>query len=389
MGESMKYPHIIILGLIATLGACGGSTSSSSSSSSSSSASYVTEAFTTNAAADLAAFNIAGPMDINPLCVPDTASNLPLPEGLLVYKKDEAPTRLVVFAHGIGHTVRKSWLPHMLREIRLARTFENKPGNVAFVTTDYRDNLGFPTLRGAHDTIAATLHAMKKFPSIETVYIFGVSMGGSISGTAIVESTAVTADGSSLYDYWLDVEGVSQLVETYAEATAAASISETAAQAQAGIERETGGNPLICPLAYERRSPAYQAAEMKLAGLRAATVVHAINDGLVPHNQGRVMASGLTTAGIPTQFFTIVGIPPFQDPGTTGTGTLGLGDLDPYLNLAGHGSEAQAYHPVMRVAFENMRKMLDGTYNETVPYFECVIDPNIPSDSCPVDQLQP
>lgn len=386
-GESMKYPRILVLGLAASLAACGGSSSSSSGSSSAST--YVTEAFTTDAATDLAAFEIAGPMDINPMCVQDTASNLPLPEGLLVYKSGEEPTKLVVFAHGIGHTVRQSWLPHMTREIRLAQKFENSPGGVAFVATDYRDNLGFPTLRGAHDTIAATLHAMKKFPSIETVYMFGVSMGGSISGTAIVESTAVTEDGSSLYDYWLDVEGVSQLIETYTEAAAVASMSETAAQAQAGIERETGGNPLLCPLAYQRRSPAYHAAEMQLGGLRAATVVHAINDGLVPHNQGRVMASGLTTAGIPTQFFTVVGIPEYQDPGTTGTGTLGAGDLDPYLNLAGHGSEAQAYHPVMRVAFENMRKMLDGTYNETVPYFECVIDPNIPTDSCVVDQAQP
>lgn len=128
---------------------------------------------------------------------------------------------------------------------------------------------------------------------------------------------------------------------------------------------------------------------MKLAGVRAATVIHAVNDGLVPHNQGRVMASTLTTSGIPTQFFTIVGIPAGQDPGTTGTGTAGAGDADAYLNLAGHGSEAQDYHPVMRVAFENMRKMLDGTYNETVPYFECIVDPNIPSDSCPVDQIQP
>lgn len=33
-------------------------------------------------------------------------------------------------------------------------------------------------------------------------------------------------------------------------------------------------------------------------------------------------------------------------------------------------------------------KTLDGTYNETVPYFECVVGPNIPSDSCPVDQFQ-
>lgn len=390
--SALRYA-ILTLGSVALLSACNDSSSSGSSSTNTSST--VVEAFTTNSALELARFDIAGPMDINPDCVPDEASNTPLPEGLLVYRRDEQPTRLVVFAHGNGHFVRGSWLPHMRRELQLARFYQNNPGSVAFVATDYRDNLGFPTLRGAHDTIAATLRALKQFPSIETVYLFGVSMGAAVSGTAIAESVLLptgesrfTADGSPLFDYWIDVEGVSQLAETYTEAAVAAQISEFAAAARDGIERDAGGTPPECPLAYHRRSPAYHAATMKLGGIRAATVVHAINDGLVPHNQGRVMASALTTANIPTQFFTIVGVIDGQDPGTTGTETLQAGALDPFLNLAGHGSEAQAFHPVMRVAFENLRKMLDGTYNETVPYFECAIDPKLPPDSCQVDQFQ-
>lgn len=331
------------------------------------------------------------PLDINPACGPDAASGEPLPEGLLVYKKDETPSRLVVFSHGIGHTVQASWLPHMRRELRLAQRLENTPGEVAFVATDYRDNLGFPALRGAYDTIAATQYALDKFPSIETVYLFGVSMGGAVSGTAIVESAAISDDGSSLYDYWITVEGVSQLAETYSEAKAAAEATgnETAMAAAAGIERDTGGTPAECPLAYQRRSPALHAAQMQLGGIKAATVLHPVNDGLVPYNQGREMAGALTTAGIATQFYTIVGIPEGQNPGSTGTGTLGAGEADPLLNLAGHGSEADAHHPVMRSAFEQLRKMLDGTYNETVPYFECIVDHRAPEDSCQVDQFQP
>lgn len=392
---SRVHRTLLTLGVAVLLSACNSSSSSGSSSSTSTSA-IVVETFTTNSVAELAGLDIAGPMDINPGCVPDEASNTPLPEGLLVYMRDELPTRLVVFAHGNGHFVRGSWLPHMRRELQLAQFYQNNPGSVAFVATDYRDNLGFPALRGAHDTIAATLRALEQFPSIETVYLFGVSMGGAVSGIAIAESVILptgesrfTADGSPLFDYWIDVEGVSQLAETYAEAAVAAQISEFAAAARDGIERDAGGTPPECPLAYHRRSPAYHATTMKLGGIRAATVVHAINDGLVPHNQGRVMAAALTTATIPTQFFTIAGVPPGQDPGTTGTETLQAGDLDPLLNLAGHGSEAQAFHPVMRVAFENLRKMLDGSYNETVPYFECVVDPNLPPDSCQVDSFQP
>lgn len=369
--------------------------SSSSSTVGGSPSPYVTESFINDSVTRLAQFDIAGPRD--PLCQPDTASNLPLPQAFMVYKRDENPTRLVVFAHGINHEVSESWVPHMRREIRLADFLQNQPGSVAFVSTNYRDNLGFPALRGAHDTIAATLHMLDRFPSIETVYLFGVSMGGAVSGTAIAESADLgggsifTEDGSPLFDYWLDVEGVSSLVETYTEAAAAAAATgnETAMAAQAGIERDTGGTPVQCPLAYERRSPVFQAALMKQAGIRAATVVHAINDGLVPHNQGREMAGALTTALIPTQFFTVTRVFPLQNPGSTGTGTLGAGEVDPLLNLAGHASEKDAFHPVMRTAFEQLRKMLDGTYNETVPYFECLVDPNLPPESCQVDSFQP
>ncbi len=364
------------------LAACNGSSSSSVGGAGNT---VVTETFTTSSQHELT------PLDVNPSCAPDADSSLPLPGGLLVFRKDEQPTRLVVFAHGIGHNVRSSWLPHMQRELRLARHYENTPGNVAFVSTDYRDNYGFPTLRGAYDIIAATEYALEKFPSIETVYLFGVSMGGAVSGTAIVESAAISDDGSSLFDYWIDVEGVSQLAETYSEAKAAgeATGNATALAAASGIERDTGGTPVECPLAYQRRSPALHAAQMQLGGIKAATVIHPVNDGLVPYNQGREMASALTTAGIATQFFTVVGIPEGQNPGSTGTGTLGAGDVDPALNLAGHGSEADAYHPVMRAAFEQLRKMLDGSYNETVPYFECIVDYRAPEESCQVDQFQP
>lgn len=316
---------------------------------------------------------------------------MPQPEGLLVFKQGEQPTRLVVFSHGIGHTVQASWLPHMRRELRLAQNYENAPGSVAFVATDYRDNLGFPTLRGAYDTIAATEYALEKFPTIDTVYLFGVSMGGAVSGTAIVESAALSEDGEALYDYWITAEGVSQLAETYSEAKAAAEATgnSTAMAAAEGIERDTGGTPVECPLAYQRRSPALHAAQMQLGGIQAATVIHPVNDGLVPHNQGREMAGALTTAGIATQFFTVVGIPEGQNPGTTGTGTLGAGEADSTLNLAGHGSEADANHPVMRTAFEQLRKMLDGQYNAEVPYFECIVDHRAPEESCQVDQFQP
>lgn len=285
--------------------------------------------------------------------------------GLLGHVPGSQPTRLVVFCHGYGHTVEASWFGHVQRTVR---------ADTAVVTTNYRDNLGFPTLKGAQDTIVATQMALARFPTIQTVYLLGVSMGGAISGTAITESIGLGPNGESLYDYWVMVEGVSMLAETWLEATAAA--PETAAQ----IEDDAGGTPLTVPQEYQRRSPALLTQDMAAGGLRAAVVVHDFNDGLVPYNQGREMALALQLARIPTQMFDVARHADDQPAGTTGTGAIaGIPGLDDPndtlgLNLAGHGSEADEHHPVIRTGFEQLEMMLDGTYDETTPYNETLVD---------------
>ncbi|MBB3048095.1 hypothetical protein FHR99_002361 [Litorivivens lipolytica] len=387
---------IITMGLMAlclALSAC--NDSSTTNTGTTRTTDVVVESFANDSRAVLSDYTLAAALE--PHCEPSEVFDAEIPEAYLVYRRSEpSPTRLVVFAHGIGHDAGESWVPHMRRQIFAAAGLQNQPGSVVFLSTNYRDNGGFPTLHGAHDTIAATLTVLQRFPTIETVYLMGVSMGGAVSGTAIAESIDLTSGGrfkdvkEPLFDYWLTVEGVSNIVETYAEAQAAfqAVNNGTAKQAIDGMERDNGGSPAECPFAYQRRSPMFHAATMKAGGLRAATVIHPVNDGLVPHNQGRQMASALTTALIPTQFYTVTRVHPWQDSGSTGTGTLQVGAVDPYLNLAGHASEKDPIHPVMVTAFQQLMKMLDGSYNETVPYFECIIDPEIPSDSCQVDQFQ-
>lgn len=278
---------------------------------------------------------------------------------LLGYMEGDEPGTLVVFAHGYGQTVELAWRHHVERTVR--------PG-VAVVTTDYRDNLGFPTLQGAHDTIAATLLAKQRFESIESVILLGVSMGGAISGTAIPESTHVTGDGSSLFDFWINVEGVSQLAETWAEASAVGS------PAADDIARDAGGTPADCPEAYVRRAPVERAWEMSLAGLKAAAVVHGMNDGTVPSNQGREMAQALAAAAIPTQMFSVLRPAEGQSAGTTGTGALGLGAVDDFLLISGHGWEGDENHPVIRTGFEVLEGLLDGSYDAAQLYAEHVVD---------------
>ncbi len=286
-----------------------------------------------------------------------------LPEGMLGYMEGTQPDKLVVFAHGLGHDVFRSWTQYVARTVR---------DDVAVVTTNYRDNDRFPILRGAHDTIAGTLLALERFPSVETVYLLGISMGGGVSGTALTESVHVTADGQGLYDYWVALEPFTNMFEGYVEAAAA--LPEIATY----MEEETGGTPLSHPEAYQRMSPALRPGEMAAAGLRAAVVVHGFNDGLVAYNMGREMWLGLVAAGVPSQFFNVLRVADGQDAGTDGTGLvtsiLGLPDPNDELGFAGHADEADAPHPIMRVGFEQLELMLNGQYDESTPVLEHFVD---------------
>lgn len=285
------------------------------------------------------------------------------PSGLFAYYSKAKPTKLVVFCHGLGQTVEGAWAAHIRRTVR---------PDVAVVATNYRDNLRFPLLRGAQDTIAATLMAKERFPSIEQVYLLGVSMGGAVSGIAIAESVHAVPEGDPLFDYWVDVEGLSNVVEAYGEAAVALP------QVAADLEDETGGTPLSQPAAYQRRSPALRGLDLRAAGLKAAVVIHAVNDGLVVYNNGREMADALVAAAIPTQFFTVLRNADGQTSGTTGTGffssVLGIDDPNDATNLAGHGFEGDLGHPVIRTGFEQLELMLRGDYDDVTPYLEHVVD---------------
>ena len=288
----------------------------------------------------------------------------------LAFVPDSQPTKLVVFCHGYGHTVEDAWLVHMQR---------TASSDIAVVSTNYRDNFGFPSLRGAEDTIIATRNALKRFPSIKTVYALGVSLGGNVCGNAISESAKQSPTGKSLYDYWVDVEGLSNLTESWIEANAALP------DAAAGMERDVGGTPADKTQEYVRRSPALNAQTMKSGGLQAVAVIHGFNDGLVPYNQGREMATALLAAGIPTQFFNVIFDAATQTSGTTLTGDIGLvtgGEAPDVndelgLNLTGHGFEGDYGHPVIRAGFDQLQLMLDGKF-PTTPYGESVINPTPP-----------
>ena len=286
---------------------------------------------------------------------------------------DKAPKTLLVFAHGYGHTS-TSWIKHM-------ENAANKHG-VAAVTMDYRGlkitpgvDGGRPTSRGwnarkgAEDLVAAGQHFERLCPTIENIHIFGVSMGANMSGLAVALQPK-RSDGSPLWDYWFDIEGAVNVIETYLAARVLAPANGTAANAVADIEAETGGPIEEDPAPYLDRAVVTHVDEIKASGIKGVVLIHGLDDGLVPYNQSRELSSLLLAAGVPLDFYTVGRRSPESEQETTATGYVG-GELDPDYKspLAGHASEMSTTHIIMVTAFDRLWSLVEkneapGVYRE-------------------------
>lgn len=286
-------------------------------------------------------------------------SGLALPPGRYALPVDPAPTQLVVAFHGHGNDS-CAWRHH-LREIA-AR------GAIA-VAMDYTgqrqepvENYGWFVREGAADSIAAARHFLEKYPSITTVHAFGISMGGNASGVAIASPDAVRADGSPLFDWWVDVEGVNNLIEEYLIIRAVAPVNAGAQLAQDEIHEENGGSLEEVPEAYAELTNVLRAPDM--TGLRGAVIVHAVDDGLVSPSQSPEMAVALTLVGVPTRLVEVIG----HGEGETGTTATAI-VADPIFTaagqdytspFAGHGWEASTTHLVITAGFEELFALMGG-----------------------------
>lgn len=247
------------------------------------------------------------------------------------------PLGLAVFCHGYGETV-EAWRGHLLAAA--------ERGYLA-VAMDYDPWFGLA--EGAAWTNAAALH-LADGHDVEQVLLLGVSMGSGVSGMALAEAPQ-RADGSDLYDAWVDVEGLVMLAETWVEAVR----FEPAAAQQ--IEQETGGTPLQVPQEYVRRSPALRPLDIR-ERVEGVVIVHALNDGRVPYNQGREMAATLRAAAVPTDVYNVLR-GDADELGRTATDVLGLPNP---LGLAGHAWEGSSTHPVMATALDRLWGLLEGSY---------------------------
>lgn len=289
----------------------------------------------------------------------ELTSTLGLAPGRFALPSTAAPTQLVVFFHGHGNDS-CGWRGHLQRAA--AR------GAVA-VAMDYTpqrqtpvENYGWFVRAGAADSIAAANHFLATYPSITEVFALGISMGGNAAGVAMASPDAVRADGSPLFDYFVDVEGVNSLIEEYLIARSLAPVNGGAALATQEIEEENGGPIDAVPERYLEINNVTRAPDM--AELKGAVIVNGLDDGLVPTNQSPEMTAALLAAGVPTHSFTVLGTGG-AEAGTTGTGIVATPLLAAFgqeyeAPLAGHGWEGSETHLVIKTGFDQLWALMAG-----------------------------
>jgi hypothetical protein len=309
----------------------------------------------------------------------DTAKDLSIPvagetaTGRYALPTEKDASTLIVFAHGYSHNS-SSWIDHM-------RNAASEHGVIS-VTMDYRGTYtdeegnvrGWFVKEGAEDMVAAAKIFQSQCPSITRTILFGVSMGGNSSGLALARASEENnAQGGPLFDYWFDIEGDIDVIETYVGAAAlAGSGNAFANNAKADIEQEMGGKTIDQdPAGYVDLTVVAHIDEIAASGVKGVVLVHAIEDGLVPYNQAREFVPMLVANGIPTEMYT-AGRKGDAEPGTTLTGYSG-NDSSPF---AGHASEKSTTHIVMVTALDRLWDLVD---NDAAPvtYQEYFVDPEL------------
>lgn len=272
-----------------------------------------------------------------------------------------APRGLVVFAHGYGHTA-ESWRHHLKRVAA-------EEGVVA-VAMDHRGteitppkergelpkSRGWRVAEGAADSIAAAQLFAHKCRSVETVVMYGISMGANTAGLAAAAG-ATRTDGRPLFDFLVSIEGASNVTETYQEARLVAqSGNEFASNAQADIEAEMGGTFEQVPDVYLERTVVNRVGDIAASGIRGVIAVHGLEDGTVPYNQSQELVQRLRSVGVPVSFHTVATREEGTEPGTTISSYTPAGQFSPG---AGHATETSTTHTVGVTGFELLSRLLD------------------------------
>jgi pimeloyl-ACP methyl ester carboxylesterase len=289
-----------------------------------------------------------------------------------------SPSAMVVFMHGYGQSS-VAWENHILQAV--------SHGALAFAT-NYRgttapgDGGAWHVREGAEEAVAMAKYFRAACPTIEHVYLFGVSMGGNSSGLAAASADA-TWGGGPLFDQWIDVEGVTDLAEEYVEASAVAlSGNPLAVNATKDIESECGGTLAEQPACYAALTVVLHTSEIAATGIHGVTVVHGVDDGEVGTDQGREISTALRASGVATDQFTVLernAGDPASEGGTTLSGNVGnplFGAVHQTYPqpLAGHGWEGSDTQAVIATGFTRLWALISGSPSATPANHEFVVN---------------
>jgi acetyl esterase/lipase len=255
---------------------------------------------------------------------------------------------IVMYDHGYGHNA-EDWREHLTQTAQRDGVIAIAMNYVAHEGTTGR---GWWVSEGADASVAATKMFEAACPAAKQIVAYGISMGSNTSGLAAA-SHAVRHDGKTpLFDYWWDIEGATNVIETYAGARALAATGNAfAVGAQQDIEAEMGGPIEAQPQAYADHAVVSHAEDIKASGIKGVVMVHGVGDGLVPHDQSREMQGRLRQVGIPVEFFSAATHGPGSDPGTTLDGYVPVPHDSPF---AGHGSETSNTQLVIKTGFDRL-----------------------------------
>ena len=296
------------------------------------------------------------------------------------------PKGIVAFAHGYGHSG-LSWVHHIrwaareLGVIAVAMDYRGAKMSPPKKDGDLPSSRGWNVSAGAADTIAASRLYEACVPDAVNV-IFGVSMGGNTSGLIVADGPQRAGGKRPLFDYWVDVEGVTNVISTYLSARAVAPYLETARNATEDISAEMGGPIEAVPQVYLERSIVTRGEDIAAGGLKGVVMVHGVEDGTVGYDQTREMAAVLDDVGVPAQVFTVLRKNSQSERDSTYSSYVGnLADPKYKSPFAGHASEKSTVHSVMKTALERLVALYAGEVPECRS--EHVVDGESPPSPAP------
>lgn len=273
------------------------------------------------------------------------------------------PGNLVIFCH--GHTETMNSFDDYFNQFTSA--------DVMTLAISYRNDQGFPVLGGAQDVIFAAGYILKNYPSVQTLYIYSASMGGAIAGTAIAESIKYQDPLSrqdplnqlrdKKFQYWVDVSGVTNLVELYPESA----LFDPSAKTQIENDVFNGGTGTPSFDQLKQRSPALRGSDLKAAGLRQVEMVHAVFDGVVLYNQAVELKGVLISQGIGVSLDTLT---TYSGNGSSGAVLTDYIKLSAALaalgiHLAGHVNTADVNNPASSAGIGKLHSLLNSTMSRS------------------------